>query len=73
MGIKGTLGMVIDTTGSMEDDIASVKQTVAWIVNDVKGTDNAPDQYLLEPFGDPNVGPPLVSSDPHARVFNLTQ
>lgn len=64
MGINGTLGMVIDTTGSMTDEINWVKKTVAGIVNGLKDTGNEPDEYLLEPFGDPSWGPPVKSTDP---------
>ncbi len=63
MGIKGTLGMVIDDTGSMGPSINQVKAQVAAIVNSVVGTDNEPDEYLLETFNDPDVGTPLITTD----------
>ncbi len=67
MDIRGTLGVVIDNTGSMFDDIDGVKAAVGAIVAAVKGTPNEPDQYLLETFNDPTVGTPLVTRD--ADVF----
>jgi hypothetical protein len=67
MGLKGgTLGFVIDTTGSMGDIISEVQSEVDAIVDSVKGTDKEPGQYLLEPFNDPTVGPPTATSDASA-------
>ena len=63
MGITQTLGMVVDTTGSMGDVIGSVKTRINGIVNGVVGTPDEPDQYLLEPFNDPFWGPPTVTGD----------
>lgn len=63
MGVTNTLGMVVDTTGSMGDVIGSVKSRITGIVNGVVGTPNEPDQYLLEPFNDPFFGPPTVTGD----------
>lgn len=61
---NGTLGVVIDDTGSMGPEISQVKNQVAQIVNRVRGTDDEPKQYLLVRFGDPSVGPPSTTSDP---------
>jgi hypothetical protein len=64
MGLNiGTLGFVIDDTGSMGDIIADVRAQVNAIVDSVAGTDQAPSQYLLEPFNDPTVGPPTATGD----------
>jgi hypothetical protein len=52
-----TLGMVIDDTGSMGDEIAQVKALVQQIVAGVAGTPGEPAEYLLVRFGDPDVGP----------------
>lgn len=67
IGCSGTLGMVIDDTGSMGPEINQVKAQVAQIVNSVVGTDNEPEQYLLVRFGDPDVGPPFETGN--AGVF----
>jgi hypothetical protein len=76
MGVaNGTLGMVIDDTGSMGPEIGQVKNQVTQIVNRVRGTDEEPKQYLLVRFGDPSVGPPSTTSDPDvflSRVNSLS-
>src|SRR5207249_2825028 len=57
-GLKGSmLGMVIDDTGSMGGVIDQVKAQVAQIVNSLLGTNDEPANYLLERFGDPDIGP----------------
>ncbi|HEX4602380.1 MAG TPA: hypothetical protein VH724_00155 [Candidatus Angelobacter sp.] len=63
MGVSTTLGMVVDTTGSMGDIIASVKSNIGSIVSSVVGTPDEPDQYLLSPFNDPFFGPSTSTSD----------
>jgi len=63
MGVTQTLGMAVDTTGSMGDVIGSVQARINGIVNGVVGTPDEPDQYLLEPFNDPFFGPPTVTAD----------
>jgi len=62
MGIYGDLGLVIDTTGSMGSIIDQVKAQATEIVNGVAGTEDEPANYVLEPFNDPSVGPPTVTS-----------
>lgn len=64
LNVRGTLGFVIDDTGSMSPTLNGVKQAVTQIVNRVK--DNlsvSPDEYLLVRFGD-NVGSPYITEDP---------
>jgi hypothetical protein len=68
MGINGTLGMVVDDTGSMGADINQVKNQVAAIVASVRDGAKAPDEYLLVRFGDPDVGPPFKTTDPDAYL-----
>ncbi|HEX2252730.1 MAG TPA: hypothetical protein VHQ65_05650 [Thermoanaerobaculia bacterium] len=60
---SGTLGMVIDDTGSMGEEINQVKAQVAQIANSLAGTDEEPKQYLLVRFGDPDVGPPFETGE----------
>ena len=72
---NGTLGVVIDDTGSMGPEISSVRSQVRRIVSRVRGTDDEPKQYLLVRFGDPDVGPPFESDDPDeflGRVDSLS-
>jgi len=71
MGINGTLGMVIDDTGSMGEEIGQVKAQVASIVTSIGVTDDAPEEYLLVRFGDPDVGPPFVTSDSGAYLSRI--
>nr|XP_045609987.1 von Willebrand factor A domain-containing protein 7-like isoform X1 [Procambarus clarkii] len=48
------LSIVIDTTGSMSDDIEAVKDQVASIVENT-----SPELYILAPYNDPTWGPGL--------------
>src|SRR5262249_22584802 len=68
MDIRSTLAMVIDTTGSMGGIISQVKAQVAQIVNSVRGTDQEPSQYLLQPFNDPDVPGAFVTQDADAFI-----
>ncbi|XP_042873278.1 von Willebrand factor A domain-containing protein 7-like [Penaeus japonicus] len=56
------LSIAIDTTGSMSDDIAAVKQQVQQIVDSTSA-----ELFILSPFHDPTVGPGLKTTDP--QVF----
>ncbi|OWF37843.1 von Willebrand factor A domain-containing protein 7-like [Mizuhopecten yessoensis] len=48
-----SLAFAIDVSGSMGDDIASVKEVLRAKVNEVKGTERAPGKYVLATFNDP--------------------
>ena len=61
MGINGTMGFVIDDTGSMGTEINQVKAQAQNIVLDVAGGEAQPDEFLLERFGDPDFGPPVTT------------
>ena len=64
-GASGTLGFVIDDTGSMAPEIAGVKIVVEGIVSIANLFPfTMPTNYLLEQFGDPFVGTPFVTDDP---------
>jgi hypothetical protein len=71
MGINGTLGMVVDDTGSMGTDINQVKNQVTAIVASVRDGAKAPDEYLLVRFGDPDVGPAFTTTDPDAYLARV--
>ncbi|XP_054482353.1 von Willebrand factor A domain-containing protein 7-like [Anoplopoma fimbria] len=66
MGIfKGNaLCFVIDTTGSMSDDIAAVREVTSSIINSKVGTEDEPSVYILVPFNDPGFGPLTKTTDP---------
>lgn len=55
MGISqsSVLCFVIDTTGSMSDDIAEAKRVSFHIINLKRGTQEEPSAYMLVPFSDP--------------------
>lgn len=57
MGIarSSVLCFVIDTTGSMSDDIAEARRVVNKIIDNKKGTQDEPSEYILVPFNDPGV------------------
>ena len=63
MEVHGTLGFVIDDTGSMGPVLNGVKALVTSIINSVAGTNQQPDQYLLVRFGDPDVGAAFIAPD----------
>lgn len=52
-GSSKALCFVIDTTSSMKDDIATVKNVTSTIINRDVGTANEPSLYILVPFNDP--------------------
>lgn len=57
MGIarSSVLCFVIDTTGSMRDDIAAARKVVYDIIDSRKGTQDEPSEYILVPFNDPGM------------------
>lgn len=57
MGIarSSVLCFVIDTTGSMADDIAQARKIVHEIIDKRKGTQDEPSEYILVPFNDPGM------------------
>ncbi|KAF1395599.1 hypothetical protein PFLUV_G00013220 [Perca fluviatilis] len=67
MGIarSSVVCFVIDTTGSMSDDIAEARAIVNEIIDSKKGTQDEPSEYILVPFNDPEFGPPIRTTDPN--------
>lgn len=57
MGIarSSVVCFVIDTTGSMSDDINEAREVVYEIINSKKGTQDEPSEYILVPFNDPSM------------------
>lgn len=55
MGIarSSVVCFVIDTTGSMYDDIVEARKLVHEIIDSKKGTQDEPSEYILVPFNDP--------------------
>ncbi|KAL1023650.1 hypothetical protein UPYG_G00044050 [Umbra pygmaea] len=77
MGIarSSVLAFVIDTTGSMKDDIDEAKRVANEIIDSKKGTQDEPSEYILVPFNDPLFGPLIRTTDPNvmkAEIAKLT-
>ncbi|KAM9729384.1 von Willebrand factor A domain-containing protein 7-like isoform 1-T2 [Menidia menidia] len=66
-GSSKALCFVIDTTGSMGDDIAAVRRVTASIIDSKVGTEDEPSSYILVTFNDPAFGPLQKTTDP--KVF----
>jgi hypothetical protein len=62
MDAYGTLGFVVDDTGSMGTEISQVQNIVTNVLQLAQSDpDISPTNYLFERFGDPDVGEPLIS------------
>ncbi|XP_067260622.1 von Willebrand factor A domain-containing protein 7-like [Chanodichthys erythropterus] len=77
MGITrfAVLAFVIDTTGSMSNDIAEAKSVAFNIIDSKKGTQDEPSDYILVPFNDPDFGPLISTTNPDvmkSAISNLT-
>ncbi|XP_032401524.1 uncharacterized threonine-rich GPI-anchored glycoprotein PJ4664.02-like [Xiphophorus hellerii] len=57
------LVFVVDTTGSMGDDITYVQTVTATIINERRGTPIEPFEYILVPFNDTEFGPVMRTTD----------
>ena len=57
MGIvrSAVVCFVIDTTGSMSDDITEARAVVNEMIDSKKGTQDEPSEYILVPFNDPGI------------------
>ncbi|XP_059410430.1 von Willebrand factor A domain-containing protein 7-like [Carassius carassius] len=75
MGIvrSAVLAFVIDTTGSMSDDIAEAKRIAFNIIDSKKGTQDEPSEYILVPFNDPDFGPLLRTTDPDVMKSEISK
>lgn len=77
MGIarSSVVCFVIDTTGSMSDDIDEARKVVYEIIDSKQGTQDEPSEYILVPFNDPKFGPVTKTADPEvmkAEISKLT-
>ncbi|MBJ6982030.1 hypothetical protein [Luteimonas sp. MC1572] len=64
LDVRGTLGFVVDDTGSMGSSITGVVGTINQIVTEVDANPElSPDNYLLVRYGDPDVGSAFVTED----------
>lgn len=64
LDVKGTLGFVVDDTGSMGSSINGVVGAINQIVDATSSNPELqPNNYLLVRFGDPDVGGAMVTDD----------
>uniref|UniRef100_A0A8C7P161 von Willebrand factor A domain containing 11 n=1 Tax=Oncorhynchus mykiss TaxID=8022 RepID=A0A8C7P161_ONCMY len=75
MGIarSAVVAFVIDTTGSMRDDILEAKRVVNEIIDSKKGTQDEPSQYILVPFNDPKFGPLIRTTNPDVMKTEIAK
>nr|XP_046197444.1 von Willebrand factor A domain-containing protein 7-like [Oncorhynchus gorbuscha] len=75
MGIarSAVVAFVIDTTGSMKDDILEAKSVVNEIIDRKKGTQDEPSQYILVPFNDPEFGPLIRTTNPDVMKTEIAK
>ncbi|XP_013865688.1 von Willebrand factor A domain-containing protein 7 [Austrofundulus limnaeus] len=75
MGIarSAVVCFVIDTTGSMSDDIEEARSVVYQIIDSKKGTQDEPSEYILVPFNDPDFGPMIRTTDPEKMKTEISK
>uniref|UniRef100_A0A3Q1BJ52 von Willebrand factor A domain containing 11 n=1 Tax=Amphiprion ocellaris TaxID=80972 RepID=A0A3Q1BJ52_AMPOC len=75
MGIarSSVLSFVIDTTGSMSDDIDDAREAAYGIIDSKKGTQDEPSEYILVPFNDPSFGPLIRTTDPNKMKSEISK
>ncbi|XP_048052802.1 von Willebrand factor A domain-containing protein 7-like isoform X2 [Megalobrama amblycephala] len=75
MGIarSAVLAFVIDTTGSMAEEIAEAKRVAFKIIDSKKGTQDEPSEYILVPFNDPGFGPLIRTTDPNVMKSEISK
>jgi len=72
LDVRGTTAFIIDDTGSMGGAIAGVQSAVSQIVTTLNADpDLRPTNWVLERFGDPDVGPPFETDDAGALLARV--
>ncbi len=71
MGSNGTLGLVIDDTASMGEELDQIKAEVKKIVENYEGKETEPDEYLLVSFGDPDFSDPYTTTDASSYLSKI--
>ncbi|XP_069022000.1 von Willebrand factor A domain-containing protein 7-like [Embiotoca jacksoni] len=66
MGIarSSVVCFVIENTSSMSEDINEARAVIDEIIDNKKGTQDEPSEYILVPFNDPSFGPVIRTTDP---------
>ncbi|XP_062334810.1 von Willebrand factor A domain-containing protein 7 [Osmerus eperlanus] len=75
MGIarSSVIVFVIDTTGSMANDIEEARRVVFNIIDTKKGTQDEPSEYILVPFNDPAFGPLIRTINPDIMKAEISK
>ncbi|XP_044234216.2 von Willebrand factor A domain-containing protein 7 isoform X2 [Ursus arctos] len=68
-----SLSFVLDTTGSMGEEINAAKIQARHIVGQRRGSPMEPVHYVLVPFHDPGFGPVFTTSDPDSFWQQLNE
>ncbi|XP_049744864.1 von Willebrand factor A domain-containing protein 7 isoform X2 [Elephas maximus indicus] len=68
-----SLSFVLDTTGSMGEEINAAKIQARHIVEQRRGSPMEPVHYVLVPFHDPGFGPVFSTSDPDSFWQQLSE
>ncbi|KAM4817710.1 von Willebrand factor A domain-containing protein 7 isoform X3 [Urocitellus parryii] len=68
-----SLSFVLDTTGSMGEEINAAKIQARHIMEQRQGSPMEPVHYILVPFHDPEFGPVFTTSDPHSFWQRLNE
>lgn len=68
-----SLSFVLDTTGSMGEEINAAKIQARHIVEQRRGSPMEPIHYVLVPFHDPGFGPVFTTSDPDSFWQQLNE
>ncbi|XP_048660986.1 von Willebrand factor A domain-containing protein 7 isoform X3 [Marmota marmota marmota] len=68
-----SLSFVLDTTGSMGEEINAAKIQTRHIMEQRQGSPMEPVHYILVPFHDPGFGPVFTTSDPHSFWQRLNE
>eukprot|EP00058_Branchiostoma_floridae_P002960 XP_002588448.1 hypothetical protein BRAFLDRAFT_63397 [Branchiostoma floridae] len=68
LGSGNSMVFVIDVSGSMGNDVAAVSRETVQIVQSTTGTANAPYNYILSTFSDPEIGPVRTTRDPNEMI-----
>uniref|UniRef100_A0A3P9LEQ7 von Willebrand factor A domain containing 11 n=1 Tax=Oryzias latipes TaxID=8090 RepID=A0A3P9LEQ7_ORYLA len=67
------LSFVIDTTGSMSEEIEEARSVAFEIINSKEGMQDEPSEYILVPFNDPDFGPLFRTTDPEKMKIELSK
>ncbi|XP_068177577.1 von Willebrand factor A domain-containing protein 7 [Antennarius striatus] len=75
MGIarSSVVCFVIDTTGSMSDDIDEARRVVYQLIDLKKGSQDEPSEYIMVPFNDPEFGPTFRTTDPERMKQEISK